>query len=91
MPALPGKARGKLMVPLTVGRHLEAPERGASHLAPQEGPIMEQLLSVNQAAELLGTTVRFPRRLTSSLNVEFASSTSAPRSHPPVRTGGPDS
>lgn len=38
---------------------------------------MEPLLSVNHAAELLGTTVRFPRRLgASALSVEIASSTS---------------
>ena len=36
---------------------------------------MEQLLSVNQAAELLGTTVRFLGA--SSRSVESASSTSA--------------
>jgi len=32
---------------------------------------MEQLLSVNQAAELLGTTVRFPRRLVAERRVRF--------------------
>ena len=32
---------------------------------------MEQLLSVNQAAELLGTTVRFPRRLIAERRVRF--------------------
>ncbi|MHB8188788.1 MAG: excisionase family DNA-binding protein [Dermatophilaceae bacterium] len=41
------------------------------HLAPQEGPIMEQLLSVNQATELLGTTVRFPRRLVAERRARF--------------------
>jgi hypothetical protein len=39
------------------------PNAALPHLVPQEGPIMEQWLSVNQAAELLGTTVRFARRL----------------------------
>ena len=32
---------------------------------------MEQLLSVNQAAEMLGTTVRFPRRLVAERRVRF--------------------
>ena len=32
---------------------------------------MEQLLSVNQAAELLSTTVRFPRRLVAERRVRF--------------------
>jgi excisionase family DNA binding protein len=32
---------------------------------------MEQLLSVKQAAELLGTTVRFPRRLVAERRVRF--------------------
>jgi excisionase family DNA binding protein len=60
------------MVYLLLGNHHEAPDRGASpHLAPQESPIMEQLLSVNQAAELLGTTVRFPRRLVAERRVRF--------------------
>jgi excisionase family DNA binding protein len=47
------------------------PNVALPHLAPQEGPIMEQLLSVNQAAELLGTTVRFPRRLVAERRVRF--------------------
>jgi hypothetical protein len=34
----------------------------ATHLTPQEGQSMEQLLSAGKAAELLGTIVRFPRR-----------------------------
>lgn len=46
-------------VPLMLGRHREAPESGASPSRATEGPSMEQLLSVNQAAELLRTTVRF--------------------------------
>ena len=37
----------------------------------QKGSIMEQLLSVNQAAEILGTTVRFPRRLVAERRVRF--------------------
>jgi len=37
----------------------------------QKGSIMEQLLSVNQAAEMLGTTVRFPRRLVAERRVRF--------------------
>jgi hypothetical protein len=46
-------------VPLMLGRHREAhPKVALPHLAT-EGPIMEQLLSVNQAAELLRTIVRF--------------------------------
>jgi excisionase family DNA binding protein len=32
---------------------------------------MEQLLSINQAAELLGTTVRFPRRLITEPRIRF--------------------
>jgi excisionase family DNA binding protein len=32
---------------------------------------MEPLLSVNHAAELLGTTVRFPRRLVAERRVRF--------------------
>jgi excisionase family DNA binding protein len=47
------------------------PNVALPHLAPQEGTIMEQLLSVNQAAELLGTTVRFPRRLIAERRVRF--------------------
>jgi excisionase family DNA binding protein len=47
------------------------PKVALPHLAPQEGPIMEKLLSVNQAAELLGTTVRFPRRLIAERRVRF--------------------
>jgi excisionase family DNA binding protein len=47
------------------------PKLALPHLAPQEGPIMEKLLSVNQAAELLGTTVRFPRRLIAERRVRF--------------------
>jgi excisionase family DNA binding protein len=41
------------------------------HLASEKGSIMDQLLSVNQAAELLGTTVRFPRRLVAERRVRF--------------------
>jgi excisionase family DNA binding protein len=47
------------------------PNVALPQLAPQEGPIMEQLLSVNQAAELLGTSVRFPRRLVAERRVRF--------------------
>jgi len=50
---------------------MKHPNVALPHLAPQEGPIMEQLLSVNQAAELLGTTVRFPRRLVAERRVRF--------------------
>ncbi|HEY8654760.1 MAG TPA: excisionase family DNA-binding protein [Dermatophilaceae bacterium] len=50
---------------------MKHPNVALAHLAPQEGPIMEQLLSVNQAAELLGTTVRFPRRLVAERRVRF--------------------
>jgi excisionase family DNA binding protein len=32
---------------------------------------MDQLLSVDQAAELLGTTVRFPRRLVAERRITF--------------------
>jgi excisionase family DNA binding protein len=32
---------------------------------------MEQMRSVNQAAEMLGTTVRFPRRLVAERRVRF--------------------
>ncbi|WP_152186466.1 helix-turn-helix domain-containing protein [Segeticoccus rhizosphaerae] len=32
---------------------------------------MDQLLSVEQAAELLGTTVRFPRRLVAERRITF--------------------
>ena len=50
---------------------MKHPNVALPHLAPQEGPIMEQLLSVNQAAERLGTTVRFPRRLVAERRVRF--------------------
>jgi excisionase family DNA binding protein len=50
---------------------MKHPNVALPRLAPQEGPIMEQLLSVNQAAELLGTTVRFPRRLVAERRVRF--------------------
>jgi hypothetical protein len=58
---------------------------------------MEQLLSVNQAAELLGTTVRFPRRLVSLSPAPRRGAPSPlhprrpPCPHPTVRTRGPDS
>jgi len=58
------------MVPLTLGSHREAPE-AALPATCQKGSIMEQLLSVNQAAEMLGTTVRFPRRLVAERRVRF--------------------
>jgi excisionase family DNA binding protein len=67
----PARFPPSLMVPLAPRKHLEAPERALPHLAPQEGPIMEQLLSVKQAAELLGTTDRFPRRLIAERRVRF--------------------
>jgi len=50
---------------------MKHPNVALPHLAPQEGQIMEQLLSVKQAAELLGTTVRFPRRLVAERRVRF--------------------
>ena len=59
------------MVPLTLGKHREAPDLGASRSRITGGLIMEQLLSVNQAAELLGTTFRFPRRLVAERRVRF--------------------
>jgi excisionase family DNA binding protein len=49
----------------------EAPEGGASPSRATEGPIMEKLLSDSQAAELLGTTVRFPRWLIAERRVRF--------------------
>jgi excisionase family DNA binding protein len=50
---------------------MKHPNVTLSILAPQEGPTLEQLLSVNQAAEVPGTTVRYRRRLVAERRLRF--------------------
>jgi excisionase family DNA binding protein len=40
-------------------------------MAGKSAPQVEQLLTVDEAAELLGTTVRFPRRLIAERRIRF--------------------
>ena len=40
-------------------------------MAGKSAPLVERLLTVGEAAELLGTTERFPRRLISQRRIRF--------------------